>query len=71
MVGWHHKLNRHESEQTLGYSEGQGSLACCSIWGWKELDMADQLNNKKIGNYLLHLQHTSQRKNPFKMVPDS
>ena len=27
MVGWHHQLNGHESEQTLGDSEGQGSLA--------------------------------------------
>ena len=30
MVGWHHWLNRHESEQTPGDGEGQGSLACCS-----------------------------------------
>ena len=28
MVGWHHQLNGHESEETLGDSEGQGSLAC-------------------------------------------
>ena len=28
MVGWHHQLNGHESEQTLGDSEGQRSLAC-------------------------------------------
>ena len=27
MVGWHHRLNGHESEQTLGKSEGQGSLS--------------------------------------------
>ena len=33
MVGWHHQFNGHESEQTLGDSEGQGSLACCSLWG--------------------------------------
>jgi len=32
MVGWHHWLNGHESEQTPGDSEGQGSLACCSPW---------------------------------------
>ena len=38
MVGWHHWLNGHESEQTAGDSEGQGSLACCSPWGCKELD---------------------------------
>ena len=30
IVGWHHWLNRHESEQTLRDSEGQGSLACCN-----------------------------------------
>ena len=36
MVGWHHQLNGHESEQTRGDSEGQGSLACCSPWDCKE-----------------------------------
>ena len=39
MVGWHHRFNGHEFEQTLGDGEGQGSLACCSPWGCKELDM--------------------------------
>ena len=39
MVGWHHWLNGHESEQTLGDSGGQKSLMCCSPWGWEELDM--------------------------------
>ena len=33
MVGWHHRLNGHQCEQTAGDSEGQGSLACCSPWG--------------------------------------
>ena len=33
MVGWHHLLNAHESGQTPGDSEGQGSLAPCSPWG--------------------------------------
>ena len=37
MVGWHHQLNGHESEKTLGDSERQGSLACCSPRGHKEL----------------------------------
>ena len=46
MVGWHHRLNGHEIEQTLGDSGGQGSLACCSSWGHKESDMTKQLNNK-------------------------
>ena len=38
MVGWYPWLNRHESEQTPGDSEGQRSLAFCSPWGHKELD---------------------------------
>ena len=33
MIGWHHWLNGHESEQTPGDSEGQGSLVCCSSRG--------------------------------------
>ena len=38
MVGRHHWLNGHEFEQTLGHSERQGSLVCCSSWGCQELD---------------------------------
>jgi len=34
-----HSVNGHESEQTLGDNEGQGSLGCCSPWGCKEVDM--------------------------------
>ena len=45
IVGWHHQLNGHEFGQTQGDSEGQGSLACCSPWGCKELDMTEGLNN--------------------------
>ena len=44
MVGWHHQLNGHESEQTVGDGEGQGSLACCSPWGHKESDTTERLN---------------------------
>ena len=39
MVGWHHQLDGHEFEQTLGDSEEQGSLACCSPRGQKEWDL--------------------------------
>ena len=38
MVGWHHRLNGHEYEQTPGDSEAQGSLECCSPWDRKESD---------------------------------
>ena len=44
MIGWHHRLNGHEFEQTLGDSEEQGGLACCSPWGHKESGMTEQLN---------------------------
>ena len=45
MVGWHHQLDGYEFEQTLGESEGQGSLARCSPWDHKESDMTEWLNN--------------------------
>ena len=38
MVALHHQLNEHEFEQTVGDSEGQGSLENCSPWGHKESD---------------------------------
>ena len=47
MVGRHHWLNGQEFEQALGDGEGQGSLACCSPWGRKDLDTSEQLNNKE------------------------
>ena len=45
MVGWHHRLDEHEFEQTQGDGEGQGSLVCCSPWGRKESDVAERLNS--------------------------
>ena len=45
MARQHHQLTGHESEQALGGGEGQGSLACCSPWGHRELDTTEQLNN--------------------------
>ena len=46
MVGWYHHLNAHEFEQTLGDSEGQGSLAWYNAWGCKECDITEWLNNQ-------------------------
>ena len=48
MGGWHHWLDGHESEQTLGDSEGKESLVCCSQWGCKESDTPGGLNNKDL-----------------------
>ena len=36
MVGWHHRLNEHECEQSPGDGGGQ-RLVCCSPWGRKSL----------------------------------
>ena len=47
MVGWHHRLNGQESEETPGDSEGQESLVCCSPWGRKESDTTEQMNCNK------------------------
>ena len=62
MVRWHYQFNGYEFEhmsgahehmsRVLGGSEGQGSLACCSPWGCKELDMTQQLNNKYPSTFL-------------------
>ena len=48
MVGnQHHRLKGHESEQTPGDGEAQRRLACCSSWGHKESDTAEQLTGNK------------------------
>ena len=47
MVGWHHRLNVCDFEQTLEDGEGQGSLTCCCPWGRKESDMTQGQNSSK------------------------
>ena len=64
MVGWHHQLNGHEFEQTLGDDEGQGSLACYSPWGHKHSGTTERLSNNnsilyKIMSY--KIKYTLQR----------
>ena len=54
MVGWHHWLNAHEFEQSLGDGGGQGSLECCSPWGQKESDTTEQLNWTYYIYYIFH-----------------
>ena len=62
MVGWHHQFNGHELWQTPGDGEGQGDLACHSLWDCKESDTTEQLNTtttttllKCLFKYLTHL----------------
>ena len=61
MAGWHHRLDGHEFEWTLGVGDRQGGLECCDSWGCKESDMAERLNwtelivyNIKIWDFLFH-----------------
>ena len=44
MVGWHHRLQGHEFDQASGVGDGQGTLASCSPWGFKESKTIEQLN---------------------------
>ena len=41
MVGWHHPLNGYEFEQAPRVGDGQGGLACCSLWSLKESDTTE------------------------------
>ena len=49
MAGWHHRLDGHEFEQVPGYGAGLVSLACCSPWGHKVLDVTERLNCTEVG----------------------
>ena len=48
MVGWHHRLNGHGFGCTPGVGDGQGGLACCSLWGRKESDRTERLSNNHL-----------------------
>ena len=41
MVGWQHRLDGHEFEQTPGLGDGQGGLVCYNPWGHEEQDMTE------------------------------
>ena len=64
MIRWHHQFNGHEFEQTPGDGEGQGSLACCSPWSQKELDMTKQQQKQnKNNNKTTHIKNVSVQMN--------
>ena len=52
MVGWHHRLDGHEFEPTLGVGDGQGGLACCCPWGHKESDMTKWLKWTELNKHV-------------------
>ena len=62
MIGWHHRLNGQGFEQAPGDGEGQGSLAYCSPWDCKELDMTEQQNSNS-NKSLSSTRHISKARN--------
>ena len=79
MAGWHHWLDGHESEWTLGVGDGQGGLACCDSWGCKESDTTERLIWSDLArlwplllsygsNFLKHDQLTLHENEPFHVL---
>ena len=56
MAGWHHGLDGHESEWTLGVGNEQGGQVSCDSWGRKESDMTEQLNWTEFYRSIVYLQ---------------
>ena len=54
-VGWHYQLNGYEFEQASGDGEEQGSLARCSLWGHRELNTPQHLNNSTKNGSLVNI----------------
>ena len=56
MVGWHHQLNEHEFQQTLGDNKEPGSRACCSPWGHTSYSLSQPITkvsrDAEIGPFL-------------------
>ena len=63
MAAWHHRLNGHEFQWTLGVGDGQGGLAFCNSWGRKELDTTERLNWTELNcikTLQLHVRYASE-----------
>ena len=69
MVGWHHLLHVCEFEQALQVVDGQGRLACCSPWGWKESDMTERLNWTELKDFVPEIIATIKRESiPHELI---
>ena len=68
MAGWHHRLDGHEFEWTLGVGDGQRGLACCDSWGRKESNMTEWLNWTELKYLLLIFQQKYLYKLNFKIL---
>ena len=54
MVGWHHWLSAHESEQPLRVGDGQGRMASCYSWGHSQTRLRNWTELKKQPGILFH-----------------
>ena len=63
MAGWHHRLDAHEFEWTLGVGDGQGGLVCCDSWGRKESDTTEWLNWTELNWCTQHRRTSIHRTN--------
>jgi len=73
MVGWHHWLTGHEFQQAPGVGDGQGSLACCSPWGPKELEhdwVIEQQQNSKNNDHGHYHRGQRQKSNSLHVLSD-
>ena len=64
MIGWHHWLDGHEFEWTLGVGGGQGGRACCNSWGRKESDTIERQNWTEL-NWILNRKPKIGRKRSY------
>ena len=66
-IGWHHQLNGHEFEQAPGVGDGQGGLACYSLWGRKQSDTTEPLNRTEL-KYDPKSKRQREKTNNFKHI---
>ena len=69
MVGWHHQLNGHGFEWTLGVGDGLGGLVCCGSWGRKESDMTERLNWTELNSFTCYFHVMIQRSGLLRSLP--
>ena len=61
MAGWHHWLNGRGFEWTPGVGVGQGGLACCNSWGYKDSDMTERLNWTELNWWMRELKYVNSK----------
>ena len=69
IVGWHHQLSGHESEQTSGDSKRQGSLACCIPWGHKKVKHYLETEQQQVLNIEIHPSASFQKFSTTSHIP--